>query len=267
MAMEVIKPIVSIGPEVSEFAKRKLPDILLNNSKYSEGVYDQALVESFLEVDKILFTEQGAEEIKTIQAERTNNAQRTLFDSMPDKGPDGRGCTANVILFKDGNMYIANAGDSRSILATKGIGIDLSRDHKPEDKKETERIIKAGGYVTNGRVVGNLNLSRALGDLQYKRAAGLKLEEQMITSMPDILKQKLGQDYDFIVMGCDGIYDTLTTKQIVEHFYKEFKEKPDTPLKQLVEEFVDSLVSPDYTLNEGRGCDNMTCILIKFNRK
>ena len=41
----------------------------------------------------------------------------------------------------------------------------LSYDHKPEDPKEIDRIHKANGTVSMGRVCGNLNLSRALGDL------------------------------------------------------------------------------------------------------
>ena len=45
----------------------------------------------------------------------------------------------------------------------------LSEDHKPDDPKESNRISAAGGYVVEGRVNGNLNLSRALGDMEYKR--------------------------------------------------------------------------------------------------
>jgi serine/threonine protein phosphatase PrpC len=44
----------------------------------------------------------------------------------------------------------------------------MSTDHKPEDKIESDRIEKAGGYVNAGRVNGNLNLTRALGDFEYK---------------------------------------------------------------------------------------------------
>ena len=62
----------------------------------------------------------------------------------------------------------------------------MSFDHKPEDQKEIERIQKAGGEVTMGRVNGNLNLSRALGDLEYKNNKKLSAEEQMITADPDI---------------------------------------------------------------------------------
>jgi len=44
----------------------------------------------------------------------------------------------------------------------------MSFDHKPENKEERERIEKAGGFVSDNRVNGNLNLSRAFGDFTYK---------------------------------------------------------------------------------------------------
>jgi serine/threonine protein phosphatase PrpC len=49
----------------------------------------------------------------------------------------------------------------------------MSKDHKPDDPLEKSRITEAGGFVTEGRVNGNLNLSRALGDLEYKKDTGL----------------------------------------------------------------------------------------------
>jgi len=51
------------------------------------------------------------------------------------------GCTANVALlhnFKD--LYIANAGDSRSILCNNGKAEELSHDHKPDNPEEKQRI-------------------------------------------------------------------------------------------------------------------------------
>ena len=55
----------------------------------------------------------------------------------------------------------------------KGEAKELSRDHKPDDKPEKERIVKAGGLVDDGRINGNLNLSRAIGDFEYKSAKNL----------------------------------------------------------------------------------------------
>jgi len=67
------------------------------------------------------------------------------------------------------DLYIANAGDSRCVISENGKVFELSEDHKPELKSESDRVKKAGGYITDGRINGNLNLSRALGDLEYKK--------------------------------------------------------------------------------------------------
>jgi protein phosphatase 1G len=86
------------------------------------------------------------------------------------------GCTANVCIITKTEMIIANAGDSRSVLRQNNATIQLSEDHKPELFEENKRIVAAGGYVMEGRINGNLNLSRALGDLEYKQDKSLKPE-------------------------------------------------------------------------------------------
>ena len=88
------------------------------------------------------------------------------------------GCTANVVLLTKDKYYVANAGDARAILYTKDEQvIALSTDHKPDLEHEKNRINKAGGYVSDGRVNDNLNLSRAIGDLEYKKEKDMKPEE------------------------------------------------------------------------------------------
>ena len=46
---------------------------------------------------------------------------------------------------------------------------------------EFDRIKKSGGFVEFGRVNGNLALSRAFGDLEYKNNKKLPPEEQAVT--------------------------------------------------------------------------------------
>jgi len=101
------------------------------------------------------------------------------------------GCTANVSLIHTigantanpkVTLYVANSGDSRSVLCRQNAegkmeNYDMSVDHKPDNIDEKKRIEKAGGFVSDGRVNGNLNLSRALGDLEYKRDEKLKVHE------------------------------------------------------------------------------------------
>jgi serine/threonine protein phosphatase PrpC len=91
-------------------------------------------------------------------------------------------------------IICANAGDSRSVLAKKGkkeeiITEPLSEDHKPENEEEYKRIIAAGGHVEENRVNGNLALSRALGDFEYKQNKQKNYKEQMVTCFPEIKKK------------------------------------------------------------------------------
>lgn len=83
---------------------------------------------------------------------------------------DSIGCTANVIYMNSANrkLIVANSGDSRCVMGHGGKCKALSFDHKPENQVEIDRIYKAGSVITEGRVDGNLNLTRALGDLKHK---------------------------------------------------------------------------------------------------
>ena len=66
---------------------------------------------------------------------------------------DNSGSCAIIVLIIDDNCYIANLGDSRAIYSYNSGNkfYQLSRDHKPNDPLEKNRIYKAGGsiYKTN----------------------------------------------------------------------------------------------------------------------
>ena len=100
---------------------------------------------------------------------------------------EGKGCTANVLMIVNNLLICANAGDSRCVVGEGGRAVPLSFDHKPNLKKERDRIYKAGSTVNvEGRIDGNLNLSRAIGDIAHKKSPKVSLENQAVTSMPDI---------------------------------------------------------------------------------
>jgi serine/threonine protein phosphatase PrpC len=254
---------------VAEFAKNHLPNELLETAEYREGKYEKALMQAFLKIDVLLDSEAGRSEIAKITADQGANKGMSSptkkgLGVLDDDTPDMKGCTANVMLIKNKTMYVANAGDSRAVLCHRGKAMELSFDHKPDNEGESRRITKAGGSVIEGRVDGNLNLSRALGDLRYKTNKSLKPEEQMITSFPEITKKTINSDCEYVVMGCDGVYETKTSQEIVDFFSKEFKSAPHAPLKHAIAKYLDDVLSPDYIKTEGAGCDNMTCIIIKF---
>jgi len=88
-------------------------------------------------------------------------------------------------------VFVANAGDSRCVMGRNGIAVPLSFDHKPENDVEIERIQAAGSVITDGRVDGHLNLTRALGDLKFKKKEGLTAEQHPITANPDVFTYEL----------------------------------------------------------------------------
>lgn len=82
------------------------------------------------------------------------------------------GTTLVLAIHDNGNVWVANVGDSRAVFANDaGMAIPMSYDHKPCQLKEKKRIQEAGGFVAmNGvwRVMGVLATSRALGDYPLK---------------------------------------------------------------------------------------------------
>uniref|UniRef100_A0A8D8ZHD1 Protein mahjong n=1 Tax=Cacopsylla melanoneura TaxID=428564 RepID=A0A8D8ZHD1_9HEMI len=192
--------------------------------------------------------------------------QKRMKEALDHKDVPGMdsGCTAVVVLFVDNQIYIANAGDSRAVLCRGTTALDLSEDHKPEDDVERARIVKAGGEVTpDGRVNGGLNLSRALGDHSYKQTTSLPLSDQMITALPDVTVQTLQPDDQFIIIACDGIWNSLSSQEVVD-FVRERIDKPDKKLSAICEELFDKCLAPD-SLGDGTGCDNMTCVLVRLH--
>jgi protein phosphatase 1G len=63
-------------------------------------------------------------------------------------------------------------------------------------------------------------------------------------------------------MACDGIWEVKTSQEIVDFVYERMKK--DMKLSKIVEELLDSLLSTDYTVTQGLGCDNMSCVIIKL---
>ena len=56
------------------------------------------------------------------------------------------------------------------------------------------------------RVNGNLNLSRAIGDLTYKKDKTRQPHEQIICSTPDFMMEDRHADDEFVFLACDGVY-------------------------------------------------------------
>lgn len=170
------------------------------------------------------------------------------LESDAEMNLESIGCTANVILadYEKKKLFVANAGDSRCVMGHGNKCTPLSFDHKPESQTEIDRIYKAGSTISEGRVDGNLNLTRALGDLKYKQKTDLKPEEHPITANPDVFEYEMPSDLDFIFMGCDGVWERKSNDEMVEWIYMKLKQTSD--LKQICADLLkNECLSPDYT--------------------
>ena len=129
------------------------------------------------------------------------------------------GCTATVVLITADEIYCANAGDSRVVMAEHGKAVELSTDHKPTVPAEKERVEKAGGEIRDGRVKGALAMTRAIGDFNLKPAVPPKdadtswyIDNHPVTAVPEIVVKPLHKDIKFLVLACDGIWDCKTSE-------------------------------------------------------
>ncbi|KZW03340.1 PP2C-domain-containing protein [Exidia glandulosa HHB12029] len=227
------------GASVARYSGRNVHKRLVNEESYHEKRYEKALKQAFLGTDEDMRAD-------------------------PAFMHDPSGCTAVAALIADGKIYVANAGDSRSVLSHQGTAKPLSYDHKPQNEIETQRIKAAGGYIEYGRVNGNLALSRALGDFDFKKNYSLGPEKQVITADPDITVHELTDEDEFFVIACDGIWDCLSSQQVINIVRRQVAEGKE--LADVCEVILDRCLSQDSSIQGGIGCDNMTLIIIALLR-
>lgn len=136
--------------------------------------------------------------------------------------------------------YIGNTGDSRACLSADGgkVVVGLSNDHKPTDEIEIDRILSNNGRIyQNASIVnvqqqygqiqsqlvlgphrvfpGRLSVCRTFGDIEAKLPK-LEGNPRVVVADPDITAFKIDRNkHDFIVLGCDGIFDKLDNADTV----------------------------------------------------
>jgi len=220
------------GAGVAHYAGQNAHFRVIQDEEFAKGNYAQALKNGFLGLDE------------------------DLKKNLP---LETSGCTAVTLLItSDNRLFCANAGDSRCVLSCAGVAEPLSYDHKPTNESEMTRIVQAGGFVQFGRVNGNLALSRAFGDFDFKRNAELAPEQQIVTADPEIKERKITPDDEFVVLACDGIWDVLSSQQVVD-FVRSHIARGFT-LEQTAEKLLDRCLARDPS--NGVGCDNMTVIIV-----
>lgn len=222
------------GDKVALYTGEHLHKIIAKQEAFKKLDFEQALKDGFLAIDRAILSDPKYEE-------------------------EVSGCTSSVGIITHDKIYVGNAGDSRSVLGIKGRAKPLSFDHKPQNEGEKARICAAGGFVDFGRVNGNLALSRAIGDFEFKKSADLPPEQQIVTAFPEVTVHELGDDDEFLVVACDGIWDCQSSQAVVEFVRRGIAAKQE--LHSICENMMDNCLASNSETG-GVGCDNMTMIIV-----
>ena len=149
------------------------------------------------------------------------------------------GTTCVSLLFCENRIISANVGDSRAIKGffnsnkNKWDYIALSRDHKPSDKDESERIIKCKGIIhpyidDDGNYAGpdrvwmddelpGLAMSRSFGDEVATRVG--------VFSEPEVKIFPYSEEDNFIIIGSDGLWEYVSNEEVIDIVSEYFENK------------------------------------------
>ncbi|KAG2427719.1 hypothetical protein HYH02_014550 [Chlamydomonas schloesseri] len=114
------------------------------------------------------------------------------------------GTTAVVSLVTARHLWVGNCGDSRALLCREQEAVALSLDHKATRSDEVSRVEQAGGYVWWDRVMGELAVSRAIGDHCLR---------PFVIAEPEITSVLRRPEDTLLIMASDGLWDVFTNEE------------------------------------------------------
>jgi protein phosphatase 2C family protein 2/3 len=194
------------------------------------------------------------------------------------------GSCALVMLVVDDWCYVANVGDSRAIMSgERGKRLFLlSKDHKPGSEDESKRISEAGGSIYQSQtwqyrptaeglrkepnlgpvrlLPGRLSVSRSFGDAEAKieRFGG---NPSVLIATPDIRSFKISSDHDFVLLGCDGIFDMMTNKEAIAEAWSSLAQRREATVHRQCGVSVENVLR---SAMERRSMDNVTVVMVAF---
>ncbi|VFQ58265.1 unnamed protein product [Cuscuta campestris] len=210
------------GSRAAEYLKQNLFGNLLKHPEFVTNT-KCAISETYQQTDKDFL----------------NSEKDTLRDD---------GSTASTAVLVGNHLYVANVGDSRTIISRKGKAIALSDDHKPNRSDERKRIENAGGIIMwagTWRVGGVLAMSRAFGNRMLK---------QFVVAEPEIQEQAIDEELELLVLASDGLWDVVPNEDAIS--LAESEESPEAAARKLTE-----------TAFTRGSADNITCVVVRFHHQ
>ena len=186
--------------------------------------------------------------IKNLSTERLSSLSKVLKSTFiqtninlnTDERIDSTfsGSTCVTVLFTPTRLICINVGDSRCVMGKynnnkKWYSKNLTRDHKPSEPDEMERIISSGGKVEAyrdnfGNFVGPERVWKKEGDapgLAMSRSFGDEVAHTIgVIVNPEINEYQLLNEDKFFILASDGIWEFISSEEvvnIVKDFYLE----------------------------------------------
>ena len=268
------------GEGCSEFLKNNLLNYLIDNKNFPFDI-KTGLTESFEKAEEEFFKLKCSGDIEHC---------------------DKSGSCALVSILFDNKIYIANLGDSRAIMSmNSGTKVkQLTNDHKPDNPKEFERVIKNGSKIyiddnddphrdpskltfikdkaeleraksnnkSNEEMIfrvypSDLAVTKSIGDIKAKKKE-FGGKQGSIINKPDIFIHDINSTDDFLVMGCDGIFDDLSNQEVSDaawFVFKNLSKEKNYDIHELSQDACDIIMK--FAL-EKQTSDNLSCIVIGF---
>ena len=243
------------GHFVSDFIKDALPYCMSENLKNTNILNEkelthQIITETFLDVNNMLVS---------------NENINSLFS----------GSTCVSVIYTPERLIVPNIGDSRAVLArydkiSKSYkAIDLSRDHKPTEKDESQRIYENDGRIQpfteeGGEFVGPQRVwlkNEEVPGLAMTRSFGDRVAATVgVISEPEIKEFDFDENDKFMIIASDGIWEFISSQECV-NIVKDFYEKND--LKGCADFLYEE--SSKRWLKEEEVIDDTTLILVFFD--
>ncbi|CDY37787.1 BnaC04g00380D [Brassica napus] len=213
------------GPEAAAYVRKNAIKLFFEDEKFPQ-TSESSLRNAFLQADLAL------------------SEDRSINPSS--------GTTALTALVFGRHLMVANAGDCRAVLCRNGEAIDMSQDHRPIYLPERSRVESCGGFVDDGYLNGILSVTRALGDWDMKLPRGSR---SPLIAEPEIKQIRLTEEDEFLIMGCDGIWDVLTSQEAVSIVRRGLR-RHDDPMRSARELALEALRLNTF--------DNLTVVVVCF---
>ena len=212
------------------------------------------------------------------------------------------GCTCVCAYVNGSTLYVANCGDSRAVMARGDAGYkglkasNLSRDHKPDDPDEAERIIEWGGfilpapepgltarvYLDEAHTMIGLAMARSIGAsvpplplftlkktpprltltlFTFTLTGDFAVKNVGVIAEPEVKQFELDAEDRFMILASDGVWEFIYSQEAVDIVAKSLRE--GNTVTQACQELIEQ-AAQRWAEEEGDYRDDITAVIVKF---